>query len=241
MSKRKSRATLEVIKTFAYAGLIALVIRTFAFEPFNIPSGSMMPTLLVGDFLFVSKYSYGYSRYSLPFGLPLIPGRVWSQLPERGDVAVFKLPSDTKTDYIKRIVGLPDDVIQLRQGVLHVNGAPVKRERIADYVVRNASGNSRRLAQYVETFDNGRSHDIVEESENGPSDSTKPYTVPEGHVFAMGDNRDNSQDSRMIGFVPIENLVGRAEFLWFSIDGAFLEFWKWPWTIRFERLFDGIE
>ena len=241
MSKRKSSATLEVIKTFAYAGLIALVIRTFAFEPFNIPSGSMMPTLLVGDFLFVSKYSYGYSRYSLPFRLPLIPGRVWSQLPERGDVAVFKLPSDTKIDYIKRIVGLPRDKIQLLQGVLHVNGTPVKRERIADHVVRNASGNSSRLAQYVETFTNGRSHVIREKSDDEPLDSTDPYTVPEGHVFVMGDNRDNSQDSRVIGFVPIKNLVGRAEFLWFSIDGAFLEFWKWPWTIRFERLFDGIE
>ena len=241
MSKHKSSAVLEAIKTAGYAALIALVIRTFAYEPFNIPSGSMIPTLLVGDFLFVSKYSYGYSRYSLPFGLPLISGRVWSRSPERGDVAVFKLPSDTKIDYIKRIVGLPGDVIQLRQSVLHVNGTVVKRERIEDHVVRNASGNSRRSAQYVETFANGRSHVILEESENGPLDSTKPYTVPEGHVFAMGDNRDNSLDSRRIGFVPIKNLVGRAEFMFFSIDGSILEFWKWPWTIRFGRLFDGIE
>jgi len=241
MSKLKHSPVIDAIKTAAYAAMIALVIRTFAFEPFNIPSGSMTPTLLVGDFLFVSKYSYGYSRYSLPFGLPLISGRIWLRSPERGDVAVFKLPSDTKIDYIKRIVGLPGDVIQLRQSVLHVNGTPVKRERIADHVVWNAFGNNRRTAQYIETFANGRSHVIAEESETGPLDSTKPYTVPEGHVFGMGDNRDNSQDSRRIGFIPIKNLVGRAEFLFFSIDGSIWEFWKWPWTIRFSRLFDGIE
>ncbi|MDP7666522.1 MAG: signal peptidase I [Rhodospirillales bacterium] len=241
MSKHKTNPFLDAIKTAIYAALIALVIRTFAYEPFNIPSGSMIPTLLVGDFLFVSKYSYGYSRYSLPFGLPLISGRLWLRPPERGDVAVFKLPSDTKIDYIKRIVGLPGDVIQLRHGVLHVNGTSVKRERIEDRVVRDSFGNTRRSAQYIETFANGRSHAIVEESEDGPLDSTKPYSVPEGHVFGMGDNRDNSLDSRRIGFIPIKNLVGRAEFLFFSIDGSIWEFWKWPWSIRFGRLFDGIE
>ncbi len=233
---------VETIKTVAYAVIIALVVRTVAFEPFSIPSGSMLPTLLVGDYLFVSKYSYGYSRYSLPFGLPLIPGRIFFSEPERGDVAVFKLPSDNETDYIKRIIGLPEDRIQVIRGILHVNGQPVRRERIEDYVRRDRYGNTVRLTQYIETLPNGRRHRIIEESDQRRLDNTGEYIVPAGHYFAMGDNRDNSLDSRVlngVGFVPARNLVGRAEFLFFSIKPE-LPFWD-PRAIRFDRLFDGID
>ncbi len=233
---------VETIKTVAYAVIIARVVRTVAFEPFSIPSGSMLPTLLVGDYLFVSKYSYGYSRYSLPFGLPLIPGRIFFSEPERGDVAVFKLPSDNKTDYIKRIVGLPGDRIQVIGGILHVNGTPVQRQPIENYERRVQYGNTVRFAQYIETLPNGRRHRIIEESDQRRLDNTGEYIVPAGHYFAMGDNRDNSLDSRVlngVGFVPARNLVGRAEFLFFSIKPE-LPFWD-PRAIRFDRLFVGIE
>ncbi len=237
----------ETVKTVVYAVLIAVVVRTVAFEPFNIPSGSMIPTLLIGDYLFVSKYSYGYSRYSLPFGLPLIPGRILYTQPERGDVAVFKLPRDNKTDYIKRIVGLPGDRIQVKGGVLHVNDQPVKRDRIEDLVLRDGFGNEQRFFQYMETLPNGRKHRIIEIGDRQMNtDDTPVYQVPTGHVFAMGDNRDNSQDSRFltaVGYVPVENLVGRAEILFFSTDGtaSWWEFWRWPFAIRYDRLFQGIK
>ena len=242
MSDSKPNSLKDTIKTVVYAVLIALVVRTVGFEPFNIPSGSMIPTLLVGDYLFVSKYSYGYSRYSLPFGLPLIPGRVLFTEPERGDVAVFKLPTDNKTDYIKRIVGLPGDKIQLRKGIVHVNGVGVGRRRIDDFITDNGSGVMRRIPRFIETLPGGREHAILEVSDRGPSDNTRVYTVPDSHFFAMGDNRDNSRDSRFpnVGFVPKENLVGRAEFLFFSIDGPVWKVWNWLASIRFKRLFSGI-
>ena len=168
-TKKKPGGGWETIKTVIYAVLIALVVRTFAYEPFNIPSGSMIPTLLVGDYLFVSKFSYGYSRYSLPLSLPVIGERVLFTEPERGDVAVFKLPSDPSIDYIKRIVGLPGDRIQVRGGILHINGAPVKRERIEDYVYRDETGRELRAARFVETLPNGRSHPIIEMTDSGRS------------------------------------------------------------------------
>ncbi len=234
----------ELVKTLIYAILIAVGIRTFAFEPFTIPSGSMRPTLLVGDYLFVSKYSYGYSRYSLPLGLPLIPGRMLFTEPERGDVAVFKLPEDTRTDFIKRIIGLPGDKIQVTKGILHVNGEPVELEQLTDYVQREGNGSVRRIPRYVETLPNGRRHMILErDNDNGIADETPVFTVPAGHYFAMGDNRDSSRDSRFpgVGFVPRENLVGRAELVFFSIDGSILAFWDWPNSIRLDRLFSKIE
>jgi signal peptidase I len=245
MQKNKSGGIGETIKTVVYAVVIAFGVRTFAYEPFNIPSGSMIPTLLVGDYLFVSKFSYGYSRYTVAFGAPLFDGRMLYTKPERGDVAVFKLPRDNKTDYIKRIVGLPGDRIQVIGGILHINGEAVKRDRVEDFVTTDQFGRQVRVAQYVETLPNGRKHNIVEESDSGSLDNTQVYTVPENHFFAMGDNRDNSLDSRvssMVGFVPVENLVGRAEFLFFSIDegSSFWEFWKWPWSVRFGRVFDGV-
>lgn len=245
MTAKKQGGLWETVKTVIYAVLIALVIRTVAFEPFNIPSGSMIPSLLIGDYLFVSKYSYGYSRYSLPLGLPLFSGRLFKDEPERGDIAVFKLPSDNKTDYIKRIVGLPGDRIQMKQGRLYINDALVERRRVEDYIETDRFGNVVRTPQYVETLPNGRQHRILEISDNGALDNTGVFVVPKNHYFAMGDNRDNSLDSRVlngVGYVPAENLVGRAEILFFSTNGSasLWEFWKWPGAIRFGRFFQTL-
>ena len=242
MSKHKKGGYREAIKTAFYAAAIALVVRTFAYEPFNIPSGSMIPTLLVGDYLFVSKFSLGYSRHSLPFSLPLIDGRIAFTEPQRGDIVVFKLPRDNQTDYIKRLIGLPGDRIQLRGGILHINGVPVKRRRIKDFLTQHGNGRVTRTTQYIETLPGGREHPVLEVTDESPFDNTTVYTVPAGHYFAMGDNRDRSSDSRFsdVGFVPMVNLVGRAEFLFFSIDGSVWEFWKWPSSIRFGRIFSGL-
>ncbi|MAF95963.1 MAG: signal peptidase I [Rhodospirillaceae bacterium] len=244
MDHRKSSGTKETIKTVIYAILIALGIRSVAYEPFNIPSRSMFPTLVIGDYLFVSKFSYGYSRYSLPFSLPLIPGRIFFTEPERGDVIVFKLPTDNRTDYIKRIIGLPGDTVQLRQSILYINGKPVEREKVDDFIGRSGPNNHIRPTRYMETLPNGRKHYILEVTENTVFDNTPVYKVPEGHYFAMGDNRDRSRDSRFlgdVGYIPRQNLIGRAEFLFFSVDGTVWEFWKWAKTLRFERFFEAIE
>ena len=244
-AESKPGAFRETVRTVVYAVLFAVVVRTFLFEPFNIPSGSMIPTLLVGDYLFVSKYSFGYSRHSLPFSPPIFKGRIFESQPERGDVAVFKLPLDNETDYIKRIIGLPGDKIQVVSGVLHINGKAVKRRRVSDYP-GDTSG-QRTAIQYDETLPEGLIHRIIEtQGDFGQLDKTPIYTVPKGHYFAMGDNRDSSLDSRVldhVGFVPAENLVGRAEFLFFSTNGRarIWEVWKWPITIRYSRLFDGID
>ncbi len=239
--------TFETIRTVVYAVAIALLVRTFAYEPFNIPSGSMIPTLLVGDYLFVSKFSYGYSRHSLPFSLPLFQGRIFASEPKRGDVVVFKLPSDNRTDYIKRIVGLPGDRIQVISGVLHINGKPVKRRRIEDYVLEVEGRAPIRVPQYIETLPNGYRHKLIEEAGDfGSLDNTPEFVVPPSPSSSSGDHLDNSSDSRVmsqVGFVPAENLVGRAEFLFFSTNGQarLWEFWKWPFSIRYSRLFRGIE
>ena len=233
--------------TLIYAALIAISIRTFAYEPFNIPSGSMLPTLLVGDYLFVSKYSYGFSRYSVPFGLPLFEGRVFSSQVERGDVAVFKKPGDEGIDYIKRIVGVPGDRIQMIDGVFYLNGEAVPRQRVEDFSYVDREGNHVLSPQYQETLPGGPTYMTLDKIPNGPADNTRVFLVPNGYYFAMGDNRDNSLDSRItwggIGLVPEQNLVGRAEILFFSVDGQarFWEIWKWPTGIRFSRFFSGID
>lgn len=247
MKSKNAGGLLETVRTVVYAVLIALFVRTVAYEPFNIPSGSMIPTLLVGDYLFVSKFSYGYSRFSLPFGLPLFSGRIFFTPPKRGDVIVFKLPRDNSTDYIKRVVGLPGDRIQVKDSILYINGQPVKRERIEDYVDHEGFATVHE-PQYIETLPNGVRHRILQYPEPGPLDNTDVYVVPPDHYFMMGDNRDNSLDSRVpadrggVGFVPAENLVGRADFLFFSTDGSarLWEFWKWPFAIRYDRPFEGI-
>ena len=234
----------ETVRTVVYVILVALVIRTLMFEPFNIPSGSMIPTLLVGDYLFVSKFSYGYSKHSFPFSIMPIEGRIFESTPQRGDVVVFKLPRDNKTDYIKRVIGLPGDTVQMQDGRLFINGTLVERERVDDFVYRdNTTGSLLRSLQYKEHLPGGKVHPILEDGDNRRFDNTSEFKVPEGHVFMMGDNRDHSLDSRSdVGFVPAENLVGRAEFLFFSTDGtsATWQVWRWPLATRFSRFFTGI-
>lgn len=238
---------IEFLKTAGIAIVLALMIRTFFLEPFNIPSGSMKPTLEIGDYLFVYKPAYGFSRYSFPLGLAPVEGRIWSngRMPERGDVIVFKLPSNPSVDYIKRIVGLPGETVQVIDGRLYINRRLVVRETVGLRRV-DEDGASTTMTEYIETLPGGIMHQIYEESDDRQLDNTQEYVVPEGHYFCMGDNRDNSQDSRvqnMVGYVPLRNIVGRASFIFFSTNGTAgpLEFWKWPWTIRYSRLFQKIE
>ena len=243
MSKRKPEGKFEFIKTIVIAGALALGFRSLLFEPFNIPSGSMIPTLLVGDYLFVSKYSYGYSRYSFPFGMAPFDGRIFETPPERGDVAVFRQPQNESVAFIKRIVGLPGDRIQVTDGILRINDVAVNRVR-KGFATASDGYNVIRFAVYQETLPNGKSYLIQERSDDDVLDNTNVFLVPEGHYFMMGDNRDNSRDSRTtsVGMVPAENLIGRAERLFFSHNSSahLWEIWKWPFAIRYGRLGDGI-
>jgi signal peptidase I len=246
---KKAGAFGEFFKVIIQAGLIALVVRTLLFQPFNIPSGSMIPTLLIGDFLFVSKYAYGYSDHSLPFSPPLFKGRIFSSPPKRGDVVVFKLPRDGQTDYIKRVIGLPGDTIQMKDGRLYINNTEVPRDPIAKVRTEDLFGHLRDVATYKETLPGGVSHTVIEiEGDTGFYDNTGVYKVPPDNYFMMGDNRDNSTDSRVppdqggVGYVPSEDLVGRAEMIFFSVrpDAPAWAFWEWPWTVRWDRLFKPV-
>jgi signal peptidase I len=234
----------ETIRVIVHALLIALVIRTFLFQPFNIPSGSMKATLLVGDYLFVSKYSYGYSHYSIPLSPALFSGRIFGSEPSRGDVVVFRLPKDDSTDYIKRVIGLPGDRIQMKEGLLYINDKPVARERLSDFVGEDPCGSdaTARVKRWKETLPNGVSYETLDCVDNGFYDNTNVYTVPANHFFMMGDNRDNSTDSRVqsaVGYVPFENIVGRAQMIFFSIaEGEHAwEIWRWPVAVRWNRIF----
>src|ERR1700722_15181173 len=234
----------ETVRTIVFAMIIALTVRTLAFEPFNIPSSSMVPTLLIGDFLFVSKFTYGYGSTGTFWGLAPFEGRVMDSTPHRGDVVVFKTPRDNSTDYIKRLIGLPGDTIQMRQGILYINGVPVDRDKLAAPVLTADDTAPGHITDYLEHLPDGVTHVIRKEGDNMPLDNTGVFVVPPHHYFFMGDNRDNSQDSRTqtVGYVPEENLVGKAEFLFFSLkDGSpFWQFWRWPWTVRWSRLFTSI-
>ena len=286
--KREGGGVAETVRVVVHALIIALVIRTFLFQPFNIPSGSMKETLLVGDYLFVSKFSYGYSHYAFPWPVDaayaavtdgaanscrfvvagvrriastatpsadfcdglrspkLFSGRVWSGTPKRGDVVVFRLPKDDNVDYIKRVIGLPGDRIQMMDGVLHINDVPVKRERISDWIDTEEGGRRTVVKRWQETLPNGVSYTTLDMYDgHGFLDNTQVYEVPPGNYFMMGDNRDNSQDSRVlsaVGYVPLENMVGRAQIIFFSIgEGEYAwQIWRWPWTVRWNRLFQMV-
>ena len=254
-----AKIIIDNLKTLAYALLLAGLFRTLLFQPFWIPSGSMKDTLLIGDFLFVNKFAYGYSRHSCPFSLCPFSGRLLGQEPERGDVIVFKHPV-TGEDYIKRLVGLPGDSIQMRQGVLFVNGEPSAQEPDGEFVESFAEqGPHRKMPvcarrpdglgadcvkeRFIETLPGDHKHSILNSRDNGIADSTGLFTVPPGEYFFMGDNRDNSQDSRFgqssggVGTVPFANLVGRADRVIFSSAGrSLLYFWRW----RHDRFFEAV-
>lgn len=245
LPEKEEDAWSELGKTVLLAILLALIVRTLFFEPFNIPSGSMKPTLLKGDYLFVSKTSYGYSKFSFPFALAPIEGRVWTKMPEPGDIVVFKLPSNTGIDYIKRVVALPGDKVQVVSGRLYINDQLIPRKAMGYESVTDRFGRTASMMKYLETLPNGVEHFIYEEGDDLSLDNTAKIEVPPGHVFVMGDNRDNSQDSRvadLVGPVPVENLVGRADMLFFSVTGEvpIWKIWAWPWAIRYERIFDMI-
>ena len=239
----------DLAKTVLFAVAIALVLRIIIFQPFNIPSGSMKPTLLIGDFLVVSKPSYGYSRASLIYPLTRLPieGRIFASEPKRGDVVVFKNRKDGNKDYIKRVIGLPGDEIRVIDGRLHINSKAIQKE-FTGMVTVKCDGRMAEIPSYVETMDNGVSYTVEEcHGNNGRLDNVGPYQVPAAHFFMMGDNRDQSQDSRVtsqVGYVSIDDLVGRADRLFFSVDGTktkIWQIWKWPFAIRYGRVLDPIE
>jgi len=241
----------ETAKIIVQALAIAMVVRVFFYQPFNIPSGSMKSTLLIGDYLFVSKLSYGYSRFSFPFSPNVFSGRIFAAEPKRGDVVVFRLPQDQSLDYIKRVVGLPGEKIQMKHGVLHINGQPVPKvykDEFSNIECDPYYRHCRRVnyKRFEETLpDGGPTYTVLDLEPDGEFDNTDVYEVPPGHYFMMGDNRDNSSDSRAtVGYVPFENLIGRAEIIFFSAaidepDGMrWYSPWTWPFDIRWSRFFN---
>jgi len=247
----KPEGVWDTVKVVVQVALIVLLVRTVLFQSFNIPSGSLTPTLLIGDYLFVSKFSYGYSHYSLPGFLDwaprAMPGRLFYSPPRRGDIVVFRPPGEPDQDWIKRVVGLPGDKIQMKNARLYINGTPAPREPAPPY--RMEDGSHATVPTYYETLPDsegkpgGVRHEIIQlDGDDGPGSNTGVFTVPPDHFFMMGDNRDNSEDSRFpegpAGYVPAENLVGRAEIIFFSLgDGtAAWQVWRWPGAIRWSRL-----
>ncbi len=252
--KKQQKASWdETIRTIIFAVILAVTVRSFAYEPFNIPSGSMKSNLLVGDYLFVSKYSYGYSRYSFPFGLPFFSGRIFANEPKRGDIVVFRYPPNPRTDYIKRVIGLPNDRIQVKDGFVYINGKKLERQLVDDFSDKE-DNQVKVIQRYAEMLPENKLIMILKENMPNPdiasmdevkkyifANNTPEFIVPEGHYFMMGDNRDNSSDSRFdVGFVPAENLIGRAEIIWFSTDGSAKLFNPVSWfsAMRFDRFFN---
>jgi len=236
---------IENLKTIFYALILALIIRSFLFQPFFIPSSSMEPNLLVGDRLFVSKYSYGYSRHSFPFSPSFSKKRFFSKNPERGDVIVFKTPADNRTDYIKRLIGLPGDRLQIIGGDLYINEKKILRKKFDLTTIINCGNETYEVEAYEETLPNKRKY-LAVYRKNGSMQNTDKFIVPEDHFFFMGDNRDCSKDSRYlssVGYVNINNLVGKARVIFFSNDskeGNFFKFWRWKQSIRVNRFFKTI-
>jgi len=236
---QRTGALWTIVKVVGWSVAVFLLVmgplgvRSFLYQPFDTPSGSMMPTLLIGDHFFVAKYAYGFTHYSLPLSPPLFEGRIFGAEPQRGDLVVFRLPSDDTVDYIKRLVGLPGDRIQMRGGELYINGTAVKRQRVADF--DEDDGSTVRTKRWRETLPNGVSYETLDLYDNGQLDNTEEYVVPAGHYFMLGDNRDNSTDSRVppeyrgVGFVPYEKLIGRAEMIFYSVVPG-------QGRIRFERI-----
>ncbi len=243
---QKEEGWKSSLKTLAFAVVLAVGIRSFFIEPFHIPSGSMKPGLLVGDYIFVSKMSYGYSKHSFPFSsFNLFDGRFFAKNdPKRGDVVVFRLPSDPSINYIKRIVGLPNDKIKVIDGTLYINNEKIDKQFIGNFIDVNDS--DKEITQEIPIFGEtiaDKKYLVLDQYQDLPQDNTLEYIVPEGHYFAMGDNRDNSQDSRFqneVGFIPKDNLVGRATMIFFSTEETIWKFWKWHKSIRFKRIFSKI-
>jgi len=237
---------IDNIKTVIYALIIAIIIRSLFFQPFFIPSSSMEPNLLIGDRLFVSKYTYGYSKHSLPFSPPIVKKRILEKIPKRGDVVVFKTPADNRTDYIKRLIGLPGDKIQFINGDLYINDAKIKQKKLNYFNKINCGGYQFDADLFEETLPNGSTY-IAAYKKGENFINTDLYNVPKGYYFFLGDNRDCSKDSRFlssVGYVKAENLVGKAQVLFFSNDkkkGNILKFWTWKDSIRFDRFFEKIK
>ncbi len=242
------KETISFAKTLAAALFCAALIRSFFFEPFYIPSGSMKPNLLIGDYIIVTKYSYGYSRYSFPFGFNFFSGRIFAEdeksKPQRGDIAVFRYPSDPSINYIKRVIGLPKDVIQMRDGVLYINDQKVEKVADGAFVEEQEDGLATSTDKFLETMPDSKKVTTLDLYKDAPQDNTGLYEVPAGHYFMMGDNRDNSQDSRFlsqVGFVPEENLVGKARFIFFSSAKPMWQIWHWHESISFGRIFKKLD
>ncbi len=247
-TKKPQGAFMETVSTVVWALGIALVLRTFLFQPFHIPSGSMLPGLMKGDYVITTKYSLGYGKYAAtPLPFPVKNGRLIEREPSRGDVIVFRPEGDNK-NFIKRLVGLPGDQIQMQQGRLLLNGSPVTSEKIGEEEFVNAFGNAILAEAWQETFSSNETHIVFDAQKNSQSDNTSTYTVPAGHYFMMGDNRDYSGDSRIsvaqggAGYVPTENLMGKAEFILLSVDEDFKLFKPWTWAnMRGSRFFKAIK
>lgn len=260
-AKRQRSEGADLLVFLLKLAIMVFVIRSFLFSPFSIPSGSMQPRLLIGDYLFITKWNYGYSRHSLPWSVPLIPGRILPRTPARGDVVVFKAPPTAHQDYIKRVIGIPGDRLQMRGGQLFLNGTAIPKQRIADFVVPVSPNTGCqyefqdeidgkpvcRYPQFRETLPNGKSYNVLDLGQT-EADDTGVFTVPAGHAFLMGDNRDDSADSRFparegggIGIVPLENIEGKAIVNFWSTDGSaqWLMPWTWASAARFERIGEG--